>query len=120
MNSPRKTIKLRMSPRELKDSPEILQTVADIFNGADVDLDIDLRDDSTKTSESVELQTAKEAEESAKAALDLQDQAVREGMATVSTPEENKVETRRWLKTLRDETIRIVGNIISGIVVGNW
>lgn len=49
MNSPRKTIKLRMNPSDLKDSLEILKTVADIFNDADADLDIDLRDDSTTT-----------------------------------------------------------------------
>lgn len=115
MNSPRKTITIRLSPRDLMDSPEILNKVNDAFPEADFELD--LRDDSIKTSESVEQHIAKKAEESAKAALDLQDQAFREEMVTTSTPEENKSKIHQWLKTLREQGIRVTGNIIAGYII---
>lgn len=115
MNSPRKIITVRLSPRDVTDSPELLNIVADIF--PDADFDIDLRDDSTELTETVESSTAEEAKENAKAALDLQDQAIRVGMAVVESPEKAEVETHQWLKTLREEGIRIFGDILVGYVV---
>jgi hypothetical protein len=116
MNSPRQTCKVRLSPRDLKDSPEPLRITVSIINVQDIGVEIDICVSSPETMERVESSTAEAAMESAQNALDLQNQAIRAGRVRVEPPEKTKVETHQWLKTLRQEGIRIVGDILVGYI----
>lgn len=102
MSAPRRTIRIKMSPRVASDSHKILGNVNDVFEDADIEIDI-----SETPSAALDQFDEPLAVEAAQNALDLQDQAIREGMATVSSPEEAETNTRQWLAIVREQGIKV-------------
>lgn len=107
MNVPRRKIRIKMSPRVASDSQEILGNVNDVFEDADIEIDI-----SEIPSADLDQLDEPLAVESAQNALDLQDRAIREGMATVSSPEEAKTNTHQWLATVREQGIKVTTKLV--------
>ena len=81
MKTPRRIIKIRMTQRVAQDSTEILKTVAEVFQYENIEIDID-----EKILEAAEVASFDNAVEVAKDTLDLQDQAIKQGMTKVEPP----------------------------------
>lgn len=108
MTPQRRTIKIRMSPRVAADSLDILNIVAETFQDDDLEIDIDeaLRKESNSSI------VASEALEIASKTLDLQDQALKEGLHQTNTPEEAEQASKQWLQTIKGEGVKVSAQVI--------
>ncbi len=107
MKTPRRIIKIRMTQRVAQDSTEILKTVAEVFQYENIEIDID-----EKILEAAEVASFDNAVEVAKDTLDLQDQAIKQGMTKVEPPEKETKITHQWLKTLGKEGFKVTVQVI--------
>jgi hypothetical protein len=99
MNSPRRIVKIKMTPRMAADSPDFLRNVENIFQDADIEINL--------KPEKVEVALAQAAVESTREALDLQDHAIRENLAKVESEEESKSKTKDFLRLLAKEGFKV-------------
>ena len=101
-----KRIVIRLTPRDIKDSPQLLHDVADAFAELIKDADdvvVDLTDRSTLPTAEVipiPLNEEKAGVDVAKTTLDLEDRAIREGDAEPPTPEAAKGGVRLFMEKL--------------------
>ena len=108
MSLQRRTIKIRMSPRVAADSSEILNVVATTYQNDNLEIDIN----EFSIEKSRPNAAISGASEIASKTLDLQDQAIRNGLKTISTPEEAEQVNRQWLTTMKGEGIKISALVI--------
>ena len=115
MSSPRRIVKIRMTQRVAEDSPNIIRSVADVFQNDDLEISID-----ESMVERVEAPLPGDTLENARATLDLKDQAVKQGMETVDSPEKSGRKVRQWLKSLGEEGIKITAQVIIKELISSW
>lgn len=91
----KRIVRIIMVQKVAEDSPKILDNVAKAF--PQDDLEFEIRDFCIKTEEH-----QRQAIESAKGALDSQNQAIEEGTIEVESEDEAKKENIQWGKTIRE------------------
>jgi hypothetical protein len=88
MTTPRRIVKIRLSPRDAADSPELLENIAQAFARDDLSLDLTRDSSEAVEPEPVEMAATKETIKTTNAALDLEDQAIETGMSQPEKPQE--------------------------------
>ena len=110
MSTPRRVIKLTLSPRDAANSPDILKNVEDAFKEDDIEIYVEGNDGSELTP--VDPEESKEALDATADALDAKDAFTKQGMEPVPSPQEAKNRVRQWLATVLKGGVRVAAEAV--------